>query len=96
LEPSDYSVVIFFEIFLAKGVLKCKTCFFSKKFSTFATLTNWCFFSKKEKISNWSSVHKGGKTSSKANMTMRPKVPKHFPKGLVAYMVGVGVFPTSL
>jgi hypothetical protein len=69
-----------------------KKCFFGKKFSTFATLTNWCFFSKEEKISNWSSVHKGGKPSSKANLTMRPKVPKHFPKGLLAYMVGWGSF----
>jgi len=30
LEPSNYSVVIFFEKKLAKGILKCKTCFFSK------------------------------------------------------------------
>jgi hypothetical protein len=30
LEPSDYSVVIFLKKKLAKGVLKCKTCFSSK------------------------------------------------------------------
>lgn len=47
LEPSDYSVMIFFEIFLAKGVLKCKTCFLSKILD-FCNTDKLVFFSKKK------------------------------------------------